>query len=69
MKSDGTLLYNKFRLQLSQSCPIKFESFSEPECRGDGDGEPECNDKKGDLLFDSSTCYRFKSCDDDESTK
>ena len=68
-RTDGSLLYNKFRLRLSQSCPIKFESFSELECRGDGDAEPECNNQKGDLLFDSNTCYRFKSCDHDESAE
>ena len=68
-KNDGTLLYNIFRLQLSQSCPISFESFSEVECRVDGDKEPACKSQSDGLLFESSTCYRFKSCDDGENAE
>lgn len=65
-RSDGTLLYKKFRLQLSQSCPISFKSFSETECRADRDEGPTCNGQTDGLLFDSSTCYKFKSCGDGE---
>ena len=61
--SDGTMRHRKFRLQLTSSCPIAFTSFSEPECRGD-DERRHCDNQKGDLLFNSNTCYTFKSCDD-----
>ena len=56
---ESTMRFGKFRLQLSSCCPISFKTFSELECIDDG--EPQCKDN---LLFGSSSCYRFKSCDD-----
>ena len=77
--SDGTLLYNKFRLQLAQNCSLRIESFSEVECEGDQDAArsdesstraAEGRDlKEGGLLLGSSTCYRFQSCGDDQGMK
>ena len=70
--SDGTLLYNKFRLQLAQNCSLCIKSFSEAECEGDQDTAradesraAEGRDlKDGGLMLGSSTCYRFQSCGD-----
>ena len=73
LRSDGTLLYNKFRLRLAQNCSLRIESFSEQECEGDGDAGADksradkcCNLKDGGLLLGSSTCYRFQSCGHDD---
>ena len=66
-RSDGTLLYNKFRLRLAQACPLELQSFSELECNGDiGENISKDDDhKSGGLLLDPSTCYRFQSCASD----
>ena len=72
LQSEGTLLYNKFRLRLAQNCPLRIESFSEEECEGDQDiatsdkskADGGHDLKEGGLLLDSSTCYRFQSCGD-----
>ena len=70
-RSDGTLLYNKFRLRLAQACPLRLGSFSEPECKGDGEETDVKEDdrKSGGLLLDPSTCYRFQSCSGDGQDK
>ena len=60
--TEGTMRYHKFRLQLTSSCPISFKTFSDVECTGDE--ERACDKRKGDQLFNSETCYTFKSCDD-----
>ena len=60
--NESTMRYRQFRLQLTSSCPISFKTFSEPECTGDE--ERASNKQKGVLLFNSDTCYTFKSCDD-----
>ena len=68
----GTLLYHKFRLRLSQHCPLQIESFDEVECvingtPGGGHGGKEQSGKldKGEssLLLGGGNCYRFKACD------
>ena len=68
LQSEGTLLYNKFRLRLAQNCILRIESFSDVECEVDTDksGTDMGHDlKNGGLLLGSSTCYRFQSCGDD----
>ena len=75
LKSEGTLLYNKFRLRLSQSCSLHVESFSELECKGDRDRDGSGTDvdshghKNGGLLLGSDTCYRFQSCSDGRNSQ
>ena len=75
LRSEGTLLYNKFRLRLAQSCSLRFESFSELECKGDQDSVGSGMDvedhghKNGGLLLGSSTCYRFQSCSDSQDAQ
>ena len=75
-RTRGTLLYNKFRLRLSQHCPLQIESFDEVECMkngtstlgGGGRKEPESkldNKESGLLLGVGGNCYRFEACDDD----
>ena len=73
LQSEGTLLYNKFRLRLAQNCSLRIESFSEPECEDGGDQrshkssvDESHNLKHGGLLLGSSTCYRFQSCGHDD---
>ena len=64
LRDEGTLLYNKFRLRLVQSCSLHIESFNEAECKGDGGtDERETNSMSNEgLLLGSSACYRFQSC-------
>ena len=66
--SEGTLLYNKFRLRLAQACSLRVESFNEPECDGDGkeieNGRHGGRDNGDGLLLGSKSCYRFQTCDD-----
>ena len=77
LQSEGTLLYNKFRLRLAKNCSLRIESFSEAECeddqataRTDESRAAEGRDlKEGGLLLGSSTCYRFQSCGDDQGMK
>ena len=72
LQSEGTLLYNKFRLRLAQNCTLRIESFSDLECEVDTDksGTDMGHDlKNGGLLLGSSTCYRFQSCDYDQGMK
>ena len=72
LQSEGTLLYNKFRLRLSQNCSLHIKSFSEEECGGDRDRSDKNRAdidggrdlKDGGMLLGSNTCYRFQSCDD-----
>ena len=69
--NQGTLLYHKFRLRLSQHCPLQIESFDEVECMknetsplgGARDGQ----DASG-LLLGGGSCYRFQACDDGSDT-
>ena len=69
MINEGTLLYNKFRLRLAQTCSLLIQSYNEPECDGDdvtslkAEAKSDADKTEG-LLFDSSTCYRFQSCGD-----
>ena len=74
--SEGTLLYNKFRLRLAQACPLRVESFNERECEGDGEGNDRHIDKEpsasgdgsglsGGLMLGSKMCYRFQMCGDE----
>jgi hypothetical protein len=73
LESDGTLLYNKFRLRLTQNCSLRIESFSEEECGGDQDTVNENradegrDHKVGGMLLGSNTCYRFQSCGNDNN--
>ena len=75
LQSEGTLLYNKFRLQLAQNCTLRIKSFSERECEGDegvdksGTGVEGHGVKDDGLMLGSSTCYRFQSCGDDQGMK
>ena len=72
LRSEGTLLYNKFRLRLTQNCSLRIESFSEEECGGDQDildkNRADINGgrdlKDSGMLLGSTTCYRFQSCGD-----
>ena len=70
LKIEGTLLYNKIRLRLAKNCSLYVETFSEVECKGDGDPDESGRDVgslghgKGGLLLGSDTCYRFQSCSD-----
>ena len=72
LQSEGTLLYKKFRLRLSQDCSLRIKSFSEEECGGDPDRSDKNRAdidegrglKDGGMLLGSSTCYRFQSCGD-----
>ena len=75
-QNEGTLLYHKFRLRLSQHCPLQIKSFNDVECAingtlGGGDGK-ERNGKldKGEsgLLLGGGGCYRFQTCDDGSDT-
>jgi hypothetical protein len=75
-RNQGTLLYRKFRLRLSQHCPLQIESFDEVECmkngtlaRGgahDGGREQDGNldNRESGLLLGGGSCYRFQACDD-----
>jgi hypothetical protein len=77
LESEGTLLYNKFRLRLAQNCSLRIESFSEEECGGDRDttesDESRADEgrdlKVGGVLLGSNTCYRFQSCGDTDDVK
>jgi hypothetical protein len=74
--NQGTLLYHKFRLRLSQSCPLQIESFDEVECMkngtlalgGERDDGREQNGKLDNggsgLLLGGGSCYRFQACGD-----
>ena len=73
--NDGTLLYHKFRLRLSQHCPLQIESFSEIECirnetLAGGRKEQDGKSEKGEsgLLLGGGSCYRFQACDDGSDT-
>ena len=62
----GTLLYHKFRLRLSQHCPLQIESFDEVECKNGTSplgGARDGQDESG-LLLGGGSCYRFQACDD-----
>ena len=70
VKSEGTLLYNKFRLRLAKMCPIHIQSFNEVECGAD-DGDTDTSVERnmeniGYLPLHLSTCYRFQPCGDGE---
>ena len=74
LQSEGTLLYNKFRLWLAQNCSLCIESFSEMECEGDQDTAGSRADEgrdlqDGGLLLGPSTCYRFQSCGDEQGMR
>ena len=70
LQSEGTLLYNKFRLRLAQNCTLHIKSFSELECEDDGavdksgTGVEGRGVQDGGLMLGSNTCYRFQSCGD-----
>ena len=63
LQSEGTLLYNKIRLRLTQNCSLHIESFSEEECGGDQDRKGR-DLKDGGMLLGSNSCYRFQTCSD-----
>lgn len=69
--NQGTLLYHKFRLRLSQHCPLQIESFDEVECMKNGTsplgGARDGQDASG-LLLGGGSCYRFQACDDGSDT-
>ena len=76
-QNEGTLLYHKFRLRLSQHCPLQIKSFNDAECAVNGTlaggGGKERNGKldnkeSGLLLGAGGSCYRFQACDDGSDT-
>ena len=77
-RNEGTFLYRKFRLCLSQHRPLQIESFNEAECLRNGtlgeggDGKEQDDDKseKGEscLLLGGGSCYRCQACDDGSDT-
>ena len=75
-RNRGTLLYNKFRLRLSQHCPLQIESFDEVECIKNatpgGGGGTEQNGKldngESGFVIGGGSCFRFQACNDGSDT-
>lgn len=57
IESEGTLLYEKFRLRLVKTCPLHIHSFNEVGC-----GNEDEQGNGGAVLFGPHTCYKLQAC-------